>query len=99
MRISQKNGELIQIVFSIAGEKNVIEAEQLLVATERKPNTEALNLQAAGVEVGPKNDVKVNNYLQTANTNIYAAGDVILGPQFVYVNLPIRVELLLTIML
>ncbi|WP_163969149.1 FAD-dependent oxidoreductase, partial [Raoultella planticola] len=51
----------------------------------RKPNTESLNLKDAGVEVGKRKEVLINEFAQTSNEKIYAAGDVTLGPQFVYV--------------
>lgn len=39
----------------------------------------------AGVEVGKRNEIVINDFAQTSNKKIYAAGDVTLGPQFVYV--------------
>ena len=62
----------------------MIESEQLLVATGRKPNTDTLNLNAAGVKVGKRKEILINDYARTSNEKIYAAGDVTLGPQFVY---------------
>ncbi len=67
------------------GKKRIIEAEQLLIATGRTPNTETLNIQAAGVEVGSRGEIMIDDYSKTTNSRIYAAGDVTLGPQFVYV--------------
>jgi mercuric reductase len=61
-------------------------AEQLLVATGRRPNTDGLALDRAGVEIDARGAVVVDNYLKTANPRIYAAGDVTGGPQFVYVS-------------
>jgi mercuric reductase len=60
-------------------------AERLLVATGRRANTEDLGLDAAGVTRGPKDAVQVNEFLQTTNPAVYAAGDVIGDPMFVYV--------------
>lgn len=78
-------GDLKKVHVEINGEKRIIEAEQLLVATGRKPNTESLNLRAAGVDVGARGEIVIDEYSKTANSQIYAAGDVTLGPQFVYV--------------
>lgn len=61
-----------------------ITVDEILVATGRVPNVEALNLQAAGVDVG-KEGIVVNAKLQTTNPKIYAAGDVIGGYQFTHV--------------
>lgn len=57
----------------------------MLIATGRKPNTESLNLHAAGVEVGSRGEIVIDDYLKTTNSRIYSAGDVTPGPQFVYV--------------
>lgn len=83
-RIEQE-GEIKKVHITVNGEKKTIESEQILVAAGRTPNTEALNLDVAGVQVGPENEVMINEFAQTSNKNIYAAGDVTLGPQFVYV--------------
>lgn len=81
----EQDGDIKKVHVEINGEKRVIEAEQLLVATGRKPNTESLNLHAAGVDVGARGEIVIDEYSQTTNAQIYAAGDVTLGPQFVYV--------------
>ncbi|MFZ3579075.1 mercury(II) reductase [Virgibacillus sp. DJP39] len=81
----EQDGDTKKVFIEVKGEEQIIEANQLLVATGRRPNTDSLNLKAAGVEVGQKGEIIVNDYLQTSNTNIFAAGDVTLGPQFVYV--------------
>jgi len=83
-RIEQE-GEVKQVYVMVDGKQKVIEAEQLLVATGRKPNTDSLNLSAAGVEIGKRKEIKINDFAKTSNEKIYAAGDVTLGPQFVYV--------------
>jgi len=51
------------------------EFDTLLIAAGRAPNLESLNLAAAGIETG-KHGVEVNDYLQTSEPHIYAAGDV-----------------------
>lgn len=78
-------GNIKRIYITVDGREQVIEAEALLIATGRKPNTEALNLSAAKVKIGDHGEVLVNEYLRTSNHRIYAAGDVTMGPQFVYV--------------
>ena len=74
-----------KVYVTVDDKKKVVESEHLLVATGRKPNTDSLNLSAAGVEVGKRNEILINDYARTSNKKIYAAGDVTLGPQFVYV--------------
>lgn len=78
-------GEMKRVHLTVNGQEQVIEADALLIATGRKPNTDALHLQAAQVELGSRGEVVVNEYLRTSNHLVYAAGDVTLGPQFVYV--------------
>jgi len=67
------------------GREEVLEAEQILVATGRIPNVEALNLDQAHVDVDAGGAIVVDATLQTTNPLIWAAGDVTLAPQFVYV--------------
>jgi len=53
-----------------------IEADQLLFATGRKPNTVGLGLEAAGVEVGDEGQVKVDEDNRSSVPSIFAVGDV-----------------------
>jgi mercuric reductase len=67
------------------GSNSDIRAARLLIATGRRPDTSALNLQAVGVGSGAKGNVIVDDQLRTTNERIWAAGDVTGHPQFVYV--------------
>ncbi|MFP3360349.1 FAD-dependent oxidoreductase, partial [Planococcus sp. SIMBA_143] len=49
------------------------------------PNTSTLQLQNASVKVGKAGEVLINDFLESNVPHIYAAGDVTLSPQFVYV--------------
>lgn len=60
-------------------------AERLLLATGRRANTEGLGLDAAGVVLTPRGFVRVDATMRTSNPDVYAAGDVAGGPQYVYV--------------
>ncbi|GAB4534870.1 MAG: hypothetical protein Fur0018_24890 [Anaerolineales bacterium] len=60
-------------------------AEALLVATGRRPNTRGLGLEEAGMEVGKRGEVLVDETLRTSNPDVYAAGDVTGRDMFVYV--------------
>lgn len=53
-----------------------VEAERVLVATGRRPVTAALDLDRAGVQVGPAGFVRVDRHLATTARSVYAAGDV-----------------------
>jgi mercuric reductase len=83
-RVARPNGHYALSV-AVDGRERVLEAEQLLVATGRRPNTAGLGLEEAGVALGARGAVQVNEFLQTGNPDIYAAGDVIGREMFVYV--------------
>src|SRR5213083_2962469 len=56
-------------------------ADIILVTVGRRPNTDDLHAEVAGVEFGPRGYVKVDRQLRTSNPHVYAIGDVI-GPPF-----------------
>lgn len=57
----------------------------VLIATGRKPQTETLNLDAAGIKINEKGFVIVDEQLKTNKPNIYALGDVKGGPAFTHI--------------
>lgn len=67
------------------GRKEALRAEQLLVATGRRANTDGMGLDRAGVELDEQGFVRVDEVMRTSNPDVFAAGDVTAGPQFVYV--------------
>ena len=69
------------------GSRQVLEAEAVLLATGRKPNTAGLNLEAAGIRTDPRGSVMVDDRLQTTNPKVWALGDVKGGLQFTYISL------------
>ena len=54
----------------------VIECDQILLAIGRQPHTMALHVEKAGVALGKKGEVKVDEYSRTSAPHIYAVGDV-----------------------
>ncbi len=82
-RVEKRNGEKT-IVFDCGGAKRELSADEILVGTGRAPNVEGLNLDAAGVDHDGREGVRVNDYLQTSNPAIYAAGDVCLKFKFTH---------------
>jgi|TARA_R110000850_G_scaffold193670_1_gene320379 mercuric reductase len=70
--------------FIVDTNAGTMRADQLLVATGRTPNTEALNLAGIGVETS-RGAIQVDEHLQTTVPGVYAAGDCTDQPQFVYV--------------
>lgn len=60
-----------------------MEGDEILAAVGRQPNVDGLELEKAGVEY-ERNRIKTNDYLQTSNKNIFAAGDVTAHFQFTH---------------
>lgn len=58
--------------------------DEILLGAGRSPRVEALNLAAAGVEFDQHHGVVVNDYLQTTNPRIYAAGDICMNWKFTH---------------
>ena len=61
------------------GEEVIFEGDYCLVSVGRRPYTDGLSLENAGVELDERGRVKVNDHLQTNIPNIYAIGDVVKG--------------------
>lgn len=70
----EKTGEGFEVSFETPSGTRVVACDQVVHATGRVPNIDHLNLQAAGVESGPRG-IKVSRYMRTTNPNIFAAGD------------------------
>jgi pyruvate/2-oxoglutarate dehydrogenase complex dihydrolipoamide dehydrogenase (E3) component len=83
-RVSRQDGCLRMEVRTEADGGETLEAEALLVAAGRVPNTEDLGLDAAGV-AHDKKGIRVDACLRTSRRHIYAAGDVAGGHQFTHV--------------
>ena len=80
-----RNGE--EVVVKAADKKgNDVEfkGDYCLVSVGRRPYTEGLNADAAGVKIDDRGRVEVNDHLQTSVKNIYAIGDVIKGPMLAH---------------
>lgn len=78
---------IVTFADSQTSEVFVLEADAVLLATGRRPNTKDLNLEVVGVEVDVRGAIIVDEYLKTTNPNIRAVGDVKGGLQFTYISL------------
>eukprot|EP00163_Fabomonas_tropica_P034044 TRINITY_DN9284_c0_g2_i1.p2 TRINITY_DN9284_c0_g2~~TRINITY_DN9284_c0_g2_i1.p2 ORF type:complete len:443 (-),score=185.60 TRINITY_DN9284_c0_g2_i1:215-1543(-) len=67
-----------------SGEKQTTQSDVLLVCVGRKPVTENLGLDNAGVKLDNRGRVEVNDSFQTSTPNIYAIGDIISGPMLAH---------------
>lgn len=63
-----------------------LQGEALLVAIGRKPNTDTLNVAAAGIELDRQGFVKIDDRFQTTCSGVYALGDVAKQPAFTHVS-------------
>lgn len=76
-----------EVVISTKEGTDLLEAEAVLAATGRRPNTKGLNLEAAGVQVNERGGIITDDSRTTTAPHIYAMGDVVGGLQFTYISL------------
>ena len=81
-----KKGKGASVTFEPAkgGEAETIEADAVLVATGRRPFTDGLGLDKAGVVLDERGRVRVNEHFLTSIPGIYAIGDVVAGPMLAH---------------
>mgnify|MGYP005751228501 CR=1 FL=1 len=77
--VKNKGKEVIVKAENGKGETIEIKGDYVLVSIGRKPYTDGLNAEAAGVKLNERGQVEVNDHLQTSVPHIYAIGDVIKG--------------------
>lgn len=83
-KVERQNGRYY-VRGHVNGEEVACSAAQLMIATGRRPVTSGMGFEEAGVRLGPKGEIVVNDFLQTDNPYVYAAGDCLGEPMFVYV--------------
>jgi pyruvate/2-oxoglutarate dehydrogenase complex dihydrolipoamide dehydrogenase (E3) component len=86
-RVSGKSAESVQVVIEQNGVEKTLAGSHLLVATGRKPNTEGIGLELAGVEVTERAYIKVNERLETTAPGVWAIGEVAGSPQFTHISI------------
>ncbi|MGE3556329.1 MAG: mercury(II) reductase [Candidatus Obscuribacterales bacterium] len=79
-----KKNDLSMIEADVNGHPMTFSAEKLLVATGTMPNSKRMGLKKLGIERDEQGHIKVDQTLSTNVKGIYAAGDVIGNPKFVY---------------
>ena len=80
----KQGGPGVNLSLTVGGEDRVVEAEKLLVAAGRSPNTAGLGLEDAGIDLAEGGAIEVDDYLRTSNHDIFAAGDVTGRHMYVY---------------
>jgi dihydrolipoamide dehydrogenase len=77
--VERKGNEVIVKADNKKGEEVAFRGDYCLVSVGRRPYTDGLNVEAAGVKLNDRGQIEVNDHLQTTASNIYAIGDVIKG--------------------
>ncbi len=81
-----KSAAGIQLSVRSGAEARTLSGTHLLVATGRVPNTDTLNVAAAGISTDPKSFIQVNSRLETNVEGIHALGDIKGGPAFTHIS-------------
>ena len=75
-RLTQEKEQKINVFYDQAGKSKKLSGSHLLMAVGRIPNSDRLNLDAAGVETDERGYIQVNEVMQTSVPNIFAVGDI-----------------------
>jgi len=86
VRVERSSDGQISLIVRTPGGEQTLNGSHLLLAAGRAPNTEALNLAAAGVTTDKRGFIPVNERLETNVPGIYAIGDVNGGPAFTHIS-------------
>jgi dihydrolipoamide dehydrogenase len=79
-----KSGVKLTVEPAAGGEPETIDCDSVLVAIGRRPHTEGLGLEEAGVEVGERGFIKIDEHFRTSVEGIYAIGDCVPGPMLAH---------------
>jgi len=85
-RISGKSGDSVTVVVEQEGREKTLVGTHLLVAAGRRPNTENIGLELAGIELNDRGYIRVNERLETTAPGVWAIGEVAGSPQFTHVS-------------
>jgi pyruvate/2-oxoglutarate dehydrogenase complex dihydrolipoamide dehydrogenase (E3) component len=80
------DGGKVRLDVACAGQRKNLEGTHLLVATGRVPNSDTLNLAAAGIEMDARGFIRTNNRLETNVDGVYVLGDIKGGPAFTHIS-------------
>ncbi|WP_138380618.1 mercury(II) reductase [Luteithermobacter gelatinilyticus] len=80
----KQHGDGVRLHCKNEGKARMLEADRILLAAGRKPNTAGLGLEEAGVLLTKNGGIEVDAFMRSSNPDIYAAGDVTGKDMFVY---------------
>ena len=75
--VSQENGEISVEAETDDDERLEVSGDKLLIATGRKPNSDVLQVEQAGIETDNDGFVEANDYMETTAENVWAIGDIV----------------------
>ncbi|MBV8233887.1 MAG: mercuric reductase [Planctomycetaceae bacterium] len=84
-RAEKQDGQ-VALTVEAGGTTETVRGSHLLVATGRRPNTDDLGLQDAGVQTDRRGFIRVNSRLETSVPGVWALGDVKGGPAFTHIS-------------
>jgi pyruvate/2-oxoglutarate dehydrogenase complex dihydrolipoamide dehydrogenase (E3) component len=85
-RVEGRSGNSAKLHLTRNGAREVIEGSDLLVASGRTPNTDAIGLEAAGIERDDRGSVKVDERLRTTAPGVWAVGDCAGNPHLTHIG-------------
>ncbi len=85
-KVHGKSGESVTLKGACNGSELTLQGSHLLVASGRKPNTENIGLELAGVETTARGFIKVNERLQATAAGVWAIGDCAGSPLFTHIS-------------
>jgi dihydrolipoamide dehydrogenase len=74
----------VEVVYADAGGEHTLQLDQLVVAVGRRPFTQNLLDDAAGVQLDPRGFIQVDEHCRTTASNVWAVGDVVRGPMLAH---------------
>ncbi len=80
-----RDGNQKTLAVIVDGEEQIFSGDEILIAAGRRPNTDKLGLDRAGVELDERGAIKIDDTQRTTKPRVFAAGDCTPSPQFVYV--------------
>ncbi|NIO71832.1 MAG: FAD-dependent oxidoreductase [Anaerolineae bacterium] len=86
LRVEETSDGQFRLVVRTPEAERTLTGSHLLVAAGRVPNTERLNLAAAGIQTDKRGFIPVNERLETSVPGIYALGDINGGPAFTHIS-------------
>ncbi len=86
LQVKGRSGDGVSLVVRTPNGERTIEGSHILVAAGRTPNTAAIGLDVAGVELDARGYVTVNDRLETTAPGVWAIGECAGSPQFTHVS-------------